>query len=274
VPRASSLDGIPPPGFPIAQQMVVPGNHLQMVKPDGPDHLSVKVARAFLSGSARVADSALVAAERAKFQTTVKQLQPSIGLLDDRALVALALALEALGHQDEAIAALEAQPNRGTDPTGVLAGRLKRRWLLEHRAGDAQQSLELYRRALDRSRAAGDHAQISYHAINAAFMEWVYGGDRAAAQATAAIALSACAAAKIDRWRRATEGEAAIILGDDQAALTAYRQALELGPSPREIDSMYQQASFELDCADDLPLARALQALFVGRAQGDVARVG
>ena len=123
VPRSSSLDGIPPPGFPITQQMVVPGNHLQMVKPDGPDHLSVKVARAFLSGSTAVSDSALVAAERAGFQAVVRQLRPSIGRLDERALVALALALESLGQPDEAIAALEAQRNLGTDATGVLAGR-------------------------------------------------------------------------------------------------------------------------------------------------------
>ena len=154
--------------------MVVPGNHLQMVKPDGPDHLSVKVAMAFLSGSGVVADSALVAAERARFQATVRQLRPSIGLLDDRALVALALALESLGQQDEAIAALEAQPNRGTDPTGVLAGRLKRRWLLERQASDAKASLDLYSQALDQARAVNDHSQVYYHAINVAFMEWAY----------------------------------------------------------------------------------------------------
>ena len=82
------------------------------------------------------------------------------------------------------------------------------------------------------------------------------------------------AAAGVDRWRRATEGEAAIILGDDEAALTAYRQALELTPSPREIDSMYQQASFEVDLADDMTLARKLQALFLDRARGDVASAG
>ena len=220
VPRTSSLDGIPPPGFPITQQMVVPGNHLQMVKPDGPDHLSVRVASAFLSGSAVVSDSALVAAERARFQAVVRRLRPSIGLLDDRALVSLALALESLGQQDEAIAALEAQPNRGSDSTGVLAGRLKRRWLLERRAADAQASLDGYRQALDQARAAHHQPQIYYHAINVAFMEWAYGGDRATAQAMARVALDACAAAPVDRWRRSTEGEAAIILGDDEAALT------------------------------------------------------
>jgi pimeloyl-ACP methyl ester carboxylesterase len=274
VPRPSSLDGIPPPGFPVAQQMVVPGNHLQMVKPDGPDHLSVKVASAFLSGSERVSDSALVAAERAKFQAVVRQLRPSIGSLDDRALVALALALESLGQQDEAIAALEAQPNRGTDATGVLAGRLKRRWLLDRRAADAQQALGLYRQALDQARAANHQQQVYYHAINVAFLEWAYGDDRAGARATARVALDACAVAKVDRWRRSTEGEAAIILGDDEAALTSYSQALALAPSPREVDSMYQQASFELDLADDLPLARQVHALFLDRARGDVVGAG
>jgi hypothetical protein len=146
--------------------------------------------------------------------------------------------------------------------------------LLERRASDATASLGLYSQAFDQARAANDYAQVYYRAINVAFMEWAYAGDRAGAQANASIALGACALARVDRWRRATEGEAAIVLGDGVAALTAYRQALELRPSPREIDSMYQQASFELDLADDIPLAQELQALFFGSARGDVARAG
>jgi hypothetical protein len=151
---------------------------------------------------------------------------------------------------------------------------LKRRWLLDRRAADAQASLAWYRQALDQAHTARHHSQIYYHAINVAFMEWAYGGDRAAAQTMARVALDACALAPADRWRRSTEGEAAIILGDGEAALTAYGQALELASSPREIDSMYQQASFELDLADDLLLARKLQELFLSRARADAVRVG
>ncbi len=270
VPRASSIDGLPPPGFPLDQQMVVPGNHLEIVKPDGPDHLSVRLSKQFLIAGAAAYDSAFAAAEHAEFQATLRRLRPSIGRLDDHALVHLTLALEALGHMDEAIAALEAQPNRGTDLTGVLAGRLKRRWLVERRAEDADASLRWYRQAFEQSRAAGDDRQVYYHAINVAFMEWAYKADRSAARAMADTALAACARSPVDRWRLATEGEAAIILGDDQSALTAYRQALALKPSPREIDSIYQQASFELDLAENVPLARALRGLFVG----DVEAVG
>jgi hypothetical protein len=37
---------------------------------------------------------------------------------------------------------------------------------------------------------------------------------------------------------------------------------------------MYQQAGFELDLAGDIPLARQLRALFLGRAQGEAALPG
>jgi tetratricopeptide (TPR) repeat protein len=241
-----------------------------MVKPDSPESLSVKVAKEFLRGGKAAYDSALAAVERAGAQATVKQLRASVGDLDDGALVRLALALESLGSADEAIAVLEAQPNRGTDATGVLAGRLKRRWLLERRRIDAHESLRLYREALDTARAADDHPQVYYHAINIAFLEWAFGGNRAAAQATARIALAACAASPPHKWRSATEGEAAIICGDDRAALSAYRQALEAKPDSREIDSMYLQASFELDLADNIVLAKELQGLFLAPAPGVV----
>jgi tetratricopeptide (TPR) repeat protein len=271
VPRASALDGIPPqPGFPPAQQMVVPGNHLEIVKPDDPDHLSVKLAKAFFRAGVAAYDSAVGATERAAAQAMVRELRRSIGELDDRAAVNLALALESLGSADEAIEVLEKQRNRGTDATGVLAGRLKRRWMLERRSGDGDEALRLYRHAHHQARAASDEQQVSYHAINVAFLDWAYRGDRVAAQAMAQLALDACQRSPMDKWRRATEGEAAIICGDDQAAVNAYRMALELRPSSREIDSMYTQAMFELDLADNIVLAKALQTLFQAPVLGSV----
>ena len=78
-------------------------------------------------------------------------------------------------------------------------------------------------------RAANHHRQVYYHAINMAFLEWVYRDDRVGAQAAARIALDACAPTTIDRWRRATEGEAGIILGDDEAALTVVPASARIG---------------------------------------------
>jgi pimeloyl-ACP methyl ester carboxylesterase len=263
VPRGSSLDGIPPPGFPLAQQAVVPGNHLQIVKPMDADDLPVKVATRFLTGGQSLADAAAVASERLGCQRTIDRFAPGIGALDDKALVELALALDALGRPDEALAALAAQPHRGTDATGVLAGRLKRRWLHDRVATDAQEALRLYRDALDRSLSAKQQSQIAYHAINVAFLEWAFLDDRAAAQASARTALAACAASPIDKWRLATEGEAALILGNDAAALAAYDATLTLKLKPREKDSIYQQAIFELDLAENVALAKVLRERFV-----------
>jgi tetratricopeptide (TPR) repeat protein len=198
-----------------------------------------------------------------RLQRTVERLAPRIGALDERALVDLALAFDALGRSAEAIAALASQPHHGTDVTGVLAGRLKRRWLFDRAEADAQEALRLYRDALDRSLSANHHSQVFYHAINVAFMEWAFLDDRSAAQVSARTALRACAASPIDKWRLATEGEAAIILGDDSAALTAYEAALTYTPRPRERVSMYQQAIFELDLAENVPLAKRLRDRFI-----------
>ena len=64
--------------------------------------------------------------------------------LDDKSLVTLALALESVGRQGDAIDMLMKANPHGTDPIGVLAGRLKRRWLVEHKRSDAEQALSLY----------------------------------------------------------------------------------------------------------------------------------
>jgi hypothetical protein len=100
---------------------------VQIVKPEDADDLAVQVTKGFLTEWGAIGGAAAVAVERVQFQRTIDQLFPNVGRLDEKALVALALALESVGRSEDAMAALKAQPNRGTDATGVLAGRLKRR---------------------------------------------------------------------------------------------------------------------------------------------------
>lgn len=268
VPRASCIDGLPPPGFAVSQQAVVPGDHLQIVKPESADSLSVRLAAEFFRSGKAGADSAFAAAELAASSQTVAQLTAAVGQLDEKALVRLALAHDVLGDLDGAIAVLEQQPPRSTDGIGVLAGRLKRRWLLQRDAADAVEALRLYQSAGEQAQAAGRHDQVFYHAINVAFLTWAFKDDRPAAAMAARQAVDACALAAVDKWRLATEGEAAIILGDDARAEQAYQAALQLAPTPRERDSMFKQASFELDLAENIQLAQRLQALFAGAGAG------
>jgi pimeloyl-ACP methyl ester carboxylesterase len=246
VPRTSSIDPFEP-----NQQAVVPGNHVEIVKPEDATDLTVQVAANCLAGDAPP-DGPLrsdrVAIESREFQGAISRLLPIKDQLDEPALVQLALALESVGQQDDAIQLLESRRRRGdTDAMGVLAGRLKRRWIVEHRDKDARQALELYAAALTlaenepREKPEG-HAQAFYHAINVAFLELTYGKNRAGAQRMARRALDHCEQAPRDKWNAATEGEAWLHLGEQDIAIASYRDAVRKKPTPRELRSMYQQA--------------------------------
>lgn len=239
VPRTSSIEP-----FPKEVQRVVYGNHLQIVKPDDANHLGFKTAvKALQPGADRDwLDSALVAVESRDFETAIRELEPRHQELDDDGIVMLALALESKQQSEKAIEILTQRDRLSTDPLGVLAGRLKRRWLVERRRGDAERSLELYRQGLDRAAAANDHGQAFYHAINVAFMERAFMKREAEAKKLAEVALEQCGHAAQDKWRFATEGEAHLQLGNTEFAVEGYRAAMRDQPKPWQAVSMYQQA--------------------------------
>ena len=263
VPPASSLSP-----FPESCQRVVYGNHLEIVKPADATHLGFKVAVKALvgaGGTGRFA-AARLAVESREFERAIDTLWPHRHELDDRGLVTLALALESDGRPEEAIDVLSHAKARGTDPIGVLAGRLKRRWLAESRRADAERATELYRQGLAGAEAANDAGQGRYHAINCAFMALAYADDAAAAQAFAVRALQHCERSGTeDVWRYATEGEARLYLHDSPAALDAYRRALTLARRAWQVSSMYQQAVRAADLAGDDALVAELAAVFGGQ---------
>jgi pimeloyl-ACP methyl ester carboxylesterase len=267
VPSSSSLDP-----FPLPCREVVPGNHLEIVKPAFGNSLSVGIVLQCLIGEAAAAgprNAAAIAMESRDFVRAVRLLESQQDGLDSQGVVQLALALEATGRQDEAIALLERYSGEDTDPIGVLAGRLKRRWLAGHRRADAEKALELYRRGYAKSAGAGDHAQAYYHGINVAFMELAFGSG-AAAEPVATEVLRHCEAARRNRWRLATEGDANLILGETEKAMAGYRGALALDPSPREIDSMFQQALRLADLLENDEAAKQLTALYQGKEAASV----
>jgi pimeloyl-ACP methyl ester carboxylesterase len=261
VPRTSSLDP-----FPEACRRVVYGNHLEIVKPENADHLGYRLLCKVLNDEAVDAgpvDSAALAVESRDFQKAIDMLWPHRAELDDRGMVMLALALDAKGRRDDAIELLSTGKRTGTDPLGVLAGRLKRRWLAERRRADAEQALTLYRDALAQSETKNDVDQAYYHGINCAFMELAYGSDASAARELATKVLGYCARSKKDDvWRHATEGEAHLYLGDRDACLAAYRCAREKNPEPWQLASLYQQAVRAADLMGEDDLIAKLRALF------------
>jgi pimeloyl-ACP methyl ester carboxylesterase len=241
VPRISSLEP-----FPAVCQRVVYGNHLEIVKPHDVSHLGFKVALKVLSGDDSdmgLVDSARRAVESRQFQQAIDTLGPHRQELDDQGLVTLALALESVGKQSEAIELLSNATAKGTDPLGVLAGRLKRRWLAERRRADAERALSLYHQGLERAEQDENTEQAYYHAINAAFMELAYGSDATATRALAKRALEhAKRSHAANVWRDATEGEAQLYLGNRAAARDAYVRAAAMGCEPWKAASVFQQA--------------------------------
>ena len=227
--------------------------------------MSVQVVAGFMVGAAAPAgpwNAARVAVEMGQFQRAIDLLGPHAAELDDTHIVELALALDSTGQREKAIRILKEHPKAGTDARGVLAGRLKRRWLAEGRKEDAESALAMYREAYAAS--AKNHAQAFYHGINVAFMELAYTKDEGAAAKMAKEVLAHCAKAKRDYWCVATEGEARLYLGQMKDAMKAFGEAVVTKPvpKPRHLESTYTQASAVVGLLGDEAAQSDLDKIF------------
>jgi len=242
VPRHSSQHG-----FVDHRCCVVPGDHLSIVKPENLESLSVQIVLNGITGGANtidVADAAQRAIENRQFQEAISQLEPKKEGLDERGVVELALAYESVGRHADALSVLQRRHPDNTDAMGVLAGRLKRRWLFERQAQDAKAAQHLYQQGFEQSVRKYKSDQAYYHGINLAFMALAYDENLVAAQNFAKEAIEHCKEVRESKWQQATLGEAHLLLGDADEAVRHYETALAAKPvpTPREVDSMLQQA--------------------------------
>jgi len=268
VPAESSLGPFPEP-----EQRLVPGDHRSMVNPRTHNDLSFQVMLQGLTGKAAAegpGNALRVAVEMRRFHEAVEKFWPHRAELDDEGAVQLALALEAVGRRQDAVQLLEQHQRRGSDILGVLAGRFKRFWLLDHRRADAEKALELYQKGCQEAVAKGDAEQAYYMGINVAFLHLAYRKDYEAAAEMAQQVLAQCEKAEDagnEMWRLATQGEAHLILGSVLVALESYEGAVACGPSPRELDSMRQQALRIADLRGYEPdVVTKLTKVFLGKS--------
>jgi pimeloyl-ACP methyl ester carboxylesterase len=271
VPRSSSIDG-----FLQDQIAVVPGDHLTIVKPEKAADASFNLVHGFITEKAGYlgpwGSDALACARRER-QQVVDQLEKKRAHLDRQALVNLALALDELGRRDDAMNVLGDARRHGTDAMGVLAGRHKRNWLQDRIDEEARAALSLYSEAYELCRNdIKKAAQAFYHGINLAFLALMYEADLGKARSMAQQVLHHCAEVKQNEqsedimWRRATEGEAHLILGDTDTAIECYTNALQGSPKPKpwQLASTAQQALLIADKLGDENAARSLLKLFSG----------
>jgi len=243
VPTESSLAPFPP-----QQQAVVAGNHVSMLSPAADDDNLVELIsrRICDEKDGDVGDSGLRMIERGEFRRLIAKYYPNADGLDERALVQLAIALDADGRRDEAYRLLSKRPKLESDALGALAGRLKREWLEKRQKADGDAAFEHYEKALELAKAKKDFSQAYYHGINLAFLEFVFKDDREAAQKRARQALRDCEEAErtgdADEWLEATRGEAELILNDKDAAFAAYRKFVNAFNDPWKLASSYLNA--------------------------------
>jgi pimeloyl-ACP methyl ester carboxylesterase len=247
VSSESSLDP-----FDKSLQRVIDDNHSGIVRPTGSLHQGLSIVVQSICGLPRpnpAIDAGKLAAEHSQFQAAVNALHPNVATLDESALISLALALDGLGRPQDALGVLE---NNGrhlstSDAMATLAGRYKRRWLVDRHADDLQRSNELYETALSQADAIKDYAQCYYPAINLASLAVMSTAPNSAfpqsARDFAEHAIQYCGKCQpATHWSYATEGEAALILGDLDRAEMFYQKAKSKTSSPRDLDSMYSQA--------------------------------
>lgn len=242
VPTKSSLDPFDP-----KFHAVIPGNHIEIVSPAGTRMDAITILKHHMTNQEEELGpllNAALAVERMEFLEAIALYEKHANELDEEAFVLFALALESTGETEKAISVLDKNLKKGTDTQGVLAGRLKRRWLNSRRQADAERAYQLYSEAFEIAGNRDDHAQCHYHAINSAFMSRAYDKDPIEMENWAKKALVHAEIALNDKWSKATIGEAYLYLGDTDRALNSYKAALADGNfSPREITSMAWQTS-------------------------------
>ena len=254
---AGSEDSFVPPEsslmpFPDSHREVVPGDHIEIVHPVTVGHPSYTVFFKALteSGALRTTiESARLAVETKDYGSVVSALLPSAGSLDGDAIVTLALALESLGRREEATQVVEHHFEQGAatlDAVGVLAGRLKRRWLFSREKADYDRSLSLYAEALKGAVELDEPEQAYYHGINVAFLKLMRGpehmGVSEEAREAAELARAFAKRAPETSWSLATVGEASLMLCELKEGLAAYERARETAGTVRAQQSMFSQA--------------------------------
>ncbi len=250
---AGDLDQFVPPESSIGpfpdSQWVVPGNHVSIVKPEDANSPSVRIVVEGITKGAHTmgrGDSARRAVEFREFQKAIDLLWVNRAGLDEDGRVQLALALEGVGRTEDAFEVLEGARPDHTDAMGTLAGRLKRRWLVQRLQADAERAQTLYQQGYDLSVQKGRDDQAFYHGVNVAFMQLLFEKNPQRAQDMAKKVIEHCKAevtrGKRTLWCNATEAEAHLHLGELQTALTRYREAVQAGPKPRELDAIRTQA--------------------------------
>jgi pimeloyl-ACP methyl ester carboxylesterase len=273
-------------------QRVVAGNHLDMVKPADSGAASVRLVLSALSADVppppEAASALALAGERHRadaetlvadyIEHSTRFTQGGQTPLSERDVVQAALVLERAGERSRAIALLERYRSAGTDVQGTLAGRIKRLWYETASPSHAQRALDLYEHALAQATRDLEHAhgpaaadaareQVYYHAINVAFLEFVFRKRPDRSRQMAQLAAENARHVPVSAWSIGTLAESRLYMGDTPGAVELYRKMIERGGEAWQFASAGLQAARLAGALADRALAEALEGIFTPGAR-------
>lgn len=251
---------------------VVPGNHLDIVKPHTTATESVRLVVSVLKNGCQgippIKEPYRLAAERPT-ENILQTIDLSAKDMTETEVVDAALALDRAGKRNESMELLHRFSSLGTDIQGTLAGRIKRLWLEDETIEHAQHAMSLYKDALKKALDQQNHDQIYYHSVNIAFIAFVAYKDKKIAQEMALLAIDNCTLAKASYWNTATQAEANLYLENYERAIKLYEQAtIELGSEPKwKLDSTGMQAAVVASKLENKMLVEAVDNIFSPHAK-------
>jgi len=233
--------------FENSNDVLVAGDHFSMVQPENTAHDGCQLIKKTLTDSAfanQFTNKEDINLLLGNYDAVVRELWSDRDNLGNKGIKNLLFALEGLDRLDDAIelASSSVEQSGGLHLIGLLAGRVKRRYLKTMKEADGYLSFKLYKKAYDLAVAEKNTDQQYFLAINLAFLSLVHEEDKSMMQKYATLSRKLAQEDPFESiWKAATIAEASMYLADFETAEEQYAIAAAAA-GVREKISMHANA--------------------------------
>ncbi len=217
--------------LPSVQDIYVAGDHFSMVQPDNQQHDGYQLIVKTLTGGEfanEYTNREEINLLKGDYDAVVRELWSDRVTLGPKGIRNLLFALEGLDRLEDAIqlANQALESNDSLHLLGLLAGRVKRRYLKSMKDADGELSFKLYKQAFEKAESELNNDQMYFTAINLAFLALIHHEDRSEMTKYATLSRKLAQQDPFDSmWKAATIAEASMYLADFEAAIEHYRTA-------------------------------------------------
>ncbi|BAO56348.1 caspase family protein [Nonlabens marinus] len=214
--------------FDPSNDILIEGDHFSMVQPEDTHHDGYQLIIKTLTDSQfaiQYTNKEEINLLLGNYDAVVRELWPDRMELGAKGVRNLLFALEGLDRLDDAIELAEnkVEESESLHLFGLLAGRVKRRYLQTMKDADGDLSFKLYKKAYDMAVAENNNDQQYFLAINLAFLSLIHEEYRSMMQKYATLSRKLAQQDPFDSiWKAATIAESSMYLADFEAAKEQY----------------------------------------------------